>query len=494
MTFYSSEEVIITRSSYGGFSVYFSPNYKISQLLDKIDQFDFLLKRSSYLLLIYPENQNSEIKSLNLSLPVENVHYFPIARVEEVKTKMDVFSTTEKPTLQLVFGFSDKELIQISRVLDYTSYGTVLETNLSTIATNIQTMIPDGQEKVMAMVKADAYGSGVDVVSTFLHGQGVNYFGVATADEGREIRAILPDSPVMVIASGVGDLPTMIQHELEPVLYDRQMIRAAEAAAIESGIDSFRVHIELDTGMHRLGFTEDDLDDLVTEIKSSSHLKIVSVFSHLAASDDPKEDDFTQGQRETYARMAKVISDRLNVCPLLHIDNSHGVIAFDHEQLDLVRLGIAMYGYSDRDPEMGVLKGAHVFRSKILQTKPIPAKETIGYNRTATMSSDGKIAVIQAGYADGVSRLLNNQNYEVTIQGKKYPIIGNVCMDLTMVDISISDEISTGTEILFWFDRESMNAVAEVCQTIPYEILTSISPRVKRIYRLLLSRRDTSNH
>lgn len=357
---------------------------------------------------------------------------------------------------------------------------TVFEINLSALEENLNSIRRNLDEgtKVMAMVKAYGYGAGSATLGKKLRDLGVDYFGVAHIDEGIEMKGYELGLPIMVLNPELHGLPTMVEHELEPVVYNLQELDELIRTLILKGIQDYPIHINLDTGMHRLGFDKSDLPDLIEMIQAQPEVRVQSIFTHLAASEDEQEDEFTEVQLERFEDWAALITGRLGYSVMLHALNSAGVQRFVDHQFDMVRVGIAMFGVSANNDE---LRSVCSLKTTVSQVKELTKGETIGYNRAYTMPGSGKIAVIPIGYADGFRRALSNGVGRVTINGRQYPVAGNVCMDMCMIDVTDSN-VKEGDTVEIFGDYQSLDEFASLMGTIPYEVLTSIPNRVKRVY------------
>lgn len=337
----------------------------------------------------------------------------------------------------------------------------------------------------MAMVKAFSYGLGTYDVAKLLEENDVDYLGVANIYEGIELRKAGINLPIMVMKPEVDSFDLMIKHHLVPAIFSiyslNVLLKTVEKNPIITGSSPFLISIKLDTGMHRLGFDEKEISELLSKLKQSPFLKIESIFSHLAASDETKHDDFTNQQIKNFKQIANIISREFDYHIDYHILNSNGIIRFNDAQFDMVRLGIGLYGVSSEFESQKKLLPASTLKSKIAQIKYIAKGETIGYNRIGIATEDLTIATIPVGYADGLSRKLGNGNWEMIVNGKKAPIIGNVCMDMVMINVTNID-CEEGDKAYIFSEKNSITEMANCIGTIPYEILTSYSPRVKRIF------------
>ena len=370
--------------------------------------------------------------------------------------------------------------------LQQKAHETVLEINLDALIHNLNFYRNDLHPgvKVMAMVKAFSYGSGGFEIANMLQYYHVDYLTVAYADEGIELRKSGISMPIMVMNPEEQGMDGMIRYRLEPEIYSFRVLDMLEKALLAHAEDlkePFPVHIKFDTGMHRLGFEMLDMEELINRLFTKSSIKVCSVFSHLAGSDDPSLDSFTDQQIILFNAMSEVMSSGLGYGFMRHILNSGGIRRFPHAQFDMVRLGISLYGVAANQKEQEFLQNVSTLKTVISQTKFIQPGDTIGYGRSFKATSLMKIAVIPIGYADGLSRRLSNGVGKVWIKEKVVPIIGTVCMDMCMIDITDVDATEGDTVIIFGKELP-IQQLANALDTIPYEILTGISRRVKRIY------------
>ena len=334
--------------------------------------------------------------------------------------------------------------------------------------------------KVMAMVKAFSYGLGTYDVAKLLEENGIDYLGVANIYEGVELRKAGIISPIMVMKPEVESFDLIIENNLTPAIFSLNSLKGLISKLTQE--TSFTISLKIDTGMHRIGFEEKDISELISTLKENSYLKIESVFSHLVASEDPDEDIFTDQQIKLFKKIALEISNEFDYPIDKHILNSSGIIRFNNAQFDMVRLGIGLYGISSNQETQRNLLPASTLKSKISQIKYISKGETIGYNRKGIAAENMKIATIPVGYADGLSRKLGNGNWDMLVHGKRAPIVGNVCMDMVMIDVTNID-CKEGEEAFVFSAKNSISKMARCIGTIPYEILTSYSPRVLRVFK-----------
>jgi len=381
----------------------------------------------------------------------------------------------------LLKGARDFHFEKISSVLEEKSHRTVLEINLNAMVHNLnyfRSKLHPGT-KIMTMVKALSYGSGTFEIANVLQYQRVDYLGVAFADEGVALREAGIKIPIIVMNPVQNSFDLMIEHHLEPEVYNFLVLHKFAMALKDAGKKNYPVHLKLDTGMHRLGFVEEEVNQLINELKATKFIKVKSIFSHLAASDENIHDLFTKEQIQLFDQLSKKIMKALKYPVIRHIANSAGIERFPEAQFDMVRLGIGLYGISATN--QGQLANVSTLKSTVIQTKQVKKDETIGYSRKAKALDDMSIAIIPVGYADGLNRKLGNGRGKLFINGFFVPIVGNICMDMCMVDIT-GCNIHEGDEAIIFGKEQSVIDLANMLETIPYEIFTSVSTRVKRIY------------
>jgi len=380
-----------------------------------------------------------------------------------------------------VFGFE-----RINELLQQKSHETVLEVNLNALIHNLnyyRALLNPGT-RLMAMVKAFSYGSGSFEIANTLEFHQADYLAVAYADEGMELRKAGINLPIMVMNPEDSGMETIIRYSLEPEIYNFRSLRMLTKALLNSNITTvnpINVHIKFDTGMHRLGFVEEDIAVLADQLKLIPEIMVQSVFSHLAGSEDPLLDDFTRIQIACFTRMSDLLEAQLGYGQLRHILNSAGISRFPEAQFDMVRLGISLYGISGDPEEQRKLETVSSLKTSISQIKIIRKGETVGYNRAWKADKETVIATIPIGYADGLSRHLGNGRGKMMVNGQIVPVAGNICMDMTMLDITGIDA-AEGDEVIIFSNLMPISQLAEAMDTIPYEVLTGISRRVKRIY------------
>ena len=381
----------------------------------------------------------------------------------------------------LLKGARVYEFEKIAQLLEEQIHQTVLEVNLDAISHNLNEFRKHlkPETRIMAMVKAFAYGAGPAEIAGLLEYQRVSYFAVAYADEGVELRNAGVSLPIMVMNPDPASADLMIRYSLEPEIYSFESLDKFIFAASRHGLVSYPVHIKIDSGMHRLGFMPGDVPDLTKRIKSTENIKIISVFSHLAASEDPASDSFTHRQAEVFLKASEQIREATGYPFLRHLLNSSGIVRFPQYQFEMVRPGIGMYGAGQSE---GIsLKMTGRFKTRISQLKKIPAGEPVGYNCADVSNRDRVIAILPVGYADGLRRRLGDRKGSLFINGVRVPIIGHVCMDMCMADVT-GINVQTGDEAEIFGENITINEIALLCETIPYEILTSIPRRVKRVF------------
>ncbi|MBQ6879760.1 MAG: alanine racemase [Bacteroidales bacterium] len=334
--------------------------------------------------------------------------------------------------------------------------------------------------KLLVLVKANAYGHGAVEFAGMMEEAGADYLAVAYPIEGIELRQAGIKAPIMVLTAGTDSFEQIVNYGLEPGIPNMYSLKVLCNVLEKRGMSGFPVHIKLDTGMHRLGFMTDELDELQDFLKNCNTVKVKSVYSHLAAADDPSCDDFTKEQIALFQKNADRLSDAIGYKPLYHILNSAGIERFPEYQFDMVRLGIGIYGVS-------ALPGDHLstvasFKCKILQIKTLkPEDGTIGYGRHGRISPEGTvIATIPVGYADGVDRHLSCGKGYFTVNGHRVPTIGNICMDMCMLDVTGTDA-KVGDTVTIFGEDPKITDLAAVLGTIPYEVLTSVPRRIQRI-------------
>ena len=336
------------------------------------------------------------------------------------------------------------------------------------------------QTKMLVLVKANAYGHGAVEFAKMMTEAGADYLAVAYPVEGMELREAGIHKPILVLTAGTDFFNEIIDNNLEPSIPNTSALDILCKTLEERDIRNFPIHIKLDTGMHRLGFVTSELAELEDYLSKTDRVRVKSIFSHLAASDEPDNDDFTLGQIELFQKNAGALSDSLGYKPMWHILNSAGIERFPQYQFDMVRLGIGIYGISAL-PGVKLAPVASL-KCKILQIKHLkPEDGTVGYGRHGKIAPEGTVtATIPVGYADGIDRLLGCGRASFLLNGKRVPTIGNICMDMCMLDIT-GVEAKVGDTVTIFGKEPTISELAEILGTIPYEILTSVPRRIERV-------------
>jgi len=384
----------------------------------------------------------------------------------------------------LLKGARDFEFEKIIAFLQQKTHKTTLEINLNAIVHNLnyyKSQLKSGV-KIMAMVKAFSYGTGSFEIANVLQYNQVDYLGVAFTDEGKELRKAGITLPVMVMNPEELSFDDMIKYNLEPEIFSFRILDLFVQTLGKHNLNEpYPIHIKLDTGMRRLGFEEHQVNELLEKLKICKNLKVKSVFSHLASSNNPLHDDFTKNQIEIYERICTKLKKDIEYPFDMHILNTAGISRFVNQQYNMVRLGLGLYGVSSINNEQEHLLNVSVLRTSISQIKNIKKNESIGYDRNFIAEQDMKIATVPVGYADGLNRILGNGKGKMKINGAYVPIIGNICMDMCMLDVS-HVEAQEGDEVIVFDKDYTIVNFAEDMNTIPYEVFTSFSRRVKRVY------------
>ncbi|MFA6059563.1 MAG: bifunctional UDP-N-acetylmuramoyl-tripeptide:D-alanyl-D-alanine ligase/alanine racemase [Taibaiella sp.] len=372
----------------------------------------------------------------------------------------------------------------IEKLLEQKIHKTELEINLSAIQHNLnayRSLLPQGI-KTMAMVKAYSYGSGSYEIANLLQYAGIDYLTVAYVDEGVALRKAGITAPIMVMSPEAGAFDRMISWKLEPEIFSIDSLNKFTEIANTLNATNYPVHIKLDTGMHRLGFMEHEIDGLLEVLKTNKAGKVVSIFSHLAGSDTADFDGFTKEQAASFSKMSNKIMAALDHKPLLHLVNSSGITRHPELYYDMVRLGIGMYGFDGSDKIQNQLQHIGTLKTTIAQIKELPAGDTVGYSRKGKLDRPSRIATVSIGYADGYFRDFGNGNAHMLVHGQPAKVLGSVCMDMCMLDVTDIEHAKVGDEVIVFGKELPVSQLAEWAKTIPYEILTSISQRVNRIY------------
>lgn len=417
----------------------------------------------------------------------ENFASLEQKREEKMKLFVGAKQVIEDPSHQNVrtcaavmraLGY-DEETIAL-RILHQT-HETVLKVNLTALVDNVRYFrsLLKPETKLTCMVKAFAYGAGSVEVSKALQASGlVDYLAVAVADEGVELRRAGITLPIIIMDPEVAAMDLILENNLEPNVYSHQSLKTVTAAAEAKGLENVPIHIKIDSGMHRLGFYKEDMPWLIDRLTHQKAVRVASVFSHLAGSDEAQFDDFTLSQIKYFDACAEELKAGLHYPIIKHICNSAGIERFSRYQFDMCRLGIGLYGFSFAGAQ---LRNVCTLETTILSVKTVKAGETIGYGRHTRLTEDRTIAVIPIGYADGFDRRFSNYGGKVWVRGKRCPVVGNVCMDQAMIDVTGADARPGDIAEVFG-EHMPLQELADKLGTITYEILTSVSRRVQRLY------------
>ena len=395
--------------------------------------------------------------------------------------KSSVFSSLRDEVILIkgarAFGFDN-----ISELLEQKVHETILEVNLRAVVDNLNyyRSFMKPETKLVCMVKANAYGAGAVEVAKTLQDHRVDYLAVAVADEGVTLRKNGITSNIMIMNPEMTAFKTMFDYDLEPEVYSFRLLDALVKAARREGITGYPVHIKLDTGMHRLGFNpQTDIDEVINRLKGQNAIIPRSVFSHFVGSDSDDFDNFSDMQFRLFDEASRKLQAAFPHKILRHICNSAGIEHFPERQLDMCRLGLGLYGIDSRDNH--ILNNVSTLKTTILQLRDVPKEETVGYSRKGRLTRDSRIAAIPIGYADGLNRHLGNRHCYCLVNGKKAPYVGNICMDVAMIDVTGID-CHEGDSVEIFGDHLPVTVLSDVLDTIPYEVLTGISNRVKRVY------------
>lgn len=384
----------------------------------------------------------------------------------------------------LLKGARSFQFEAVCKRLQLQGHETILEIDLNAAVENLnyfKTQLSPGTN-IMAMVKAFSYGSGSFEIANMLEFHRVNYLAVAYADEGIELRERGISLPIMVMNPETQSYAEMIRHRLEPEIFSFDVLHGFLKMLQQQGESAvYPIHLKIDTGMHRLGFDPSELEALIKILAENPQLEVKSAFSHLSSADTPEHDDWTRSQIDTFKKAAQQLEAALGYSFLKHILNSAGILRFPEAQFDMVRLGIGLYGISPITESSPALITVATLKTNVSQVKSIPKGATVGYGRHGKAHHDMQVATIPIGYADGLSRQLSQGRGMVWIAGKKVPIIGNVCMDMTMIDVT-DLTVKAGDEVIIFGQELPIEEMAKQLDTIPYEILSGVSRRVKRIY------------
>ncbi|WP_103069215.1 alanine racemase [Aquimarina sediminis] len=359
---------------------------------------------------------------------------------------------------------------------------TVLQINLAHLTHNfnyLKSKVNPGV-KILAVVKASGYGSDASIIAKHLEKAGADYFAVAYVSEGITLRKSGVKTPILVLHPQPVNFKKLIEYQLQPSLYSSRVLSAFIETAAEQNQKDYPVHIKFNSGLNRIGFSKNDVEHILDTLHKTKAIKVAALLSHLAASEDATEKEFTIKQINSFKEMTTQMIDKLGYTPILHQSNTSGILNYPEAHFDMVRAGIGLYGYGNDAKYDSELKPVAGLKSVISQIHELEPGESLGYNRAFIASEFTKTATIPIGHADGISRQYGNKKGFVTIQNKRAYIIGNVCMDMIMVDVTDID-CKEGDEVVIFDSNSSAAQVAEISGTISYELLTAISPRVKRV-------------
>jgi len=419
-----------------------------------------------------------EISQNSSAIPVAEKFFFSSV---DAFIRSEVFRSMRDEVILIkgarAFGFD-----RITDLLVQKVHETVLEVNLGALVENLNyyRSFMKPETKLVCMIKADAYGAGSVEIAKTLQDHRVDYLAVAVADEGATLRRNGITSNIMIMNPEMTAFKTMFDYDLEPEVYSFRLLDALVKAAEKEGITDYPVHIKLDTGMHRLGFDPlNDMDELIRRLKHQSAIIPRSVFSHFVGSDSDSFDDFSARQFELFDKGSRQLQAAFNHKILRHIDNSAGIEHFPERQLDMCRLGLGLYGIDSRNNE--TIHTVSTLKTTILQLRHVPAGDTVGYSRKGKIDHDSIIAAIPIGYADGLNRHLGNRRGYCLVNGKRAEYVGNICMDVAMIDVTGID-CKEGDSVEIFGEHLPVTVLSDILDTIPYEVLTCISNRVKRVY------------
>jgi alanine racemase len=415
-------------------------------------------------------------------------NYFPVLEKHFYDTTNELLCHLDDINIKdeaiLVKGARSFRFERVVQALQLKTHQTILQVDLAALVHNLHYFkkLVKPETKIMAMVKAMSYGLGdAELINELCYHQ-VDYLAVAYADEGVALRKRNITRPIIVLGAEAAGFDLMIRYKLEPEIFNlfylKELISTLENYP---EIECFPIHIKVDTGMHRLGFDEEDINELLQLINSNSKLKIASAFTHLAASEDVEEDIFTQKQIEKFRNICKKIDTQISYPYLKHILNTAGIVRFPEAQMDMVRLGLGLYGFCPVPEIQPQLQSVITLKSVITQIKHVKKSETIGYNRSFTAKKNMQIAIVPVGYADGFPRELSNGFGYMRVQNKNCPVVGKISMDMTMIDIT-DLLVSIGDEVIIYDSENSLEKIGAKIGKTAYELLTAISKRVPRIY------------
>jgi alanine racemase len=460
---------------------------KKTLILSDFDQVHLTQEDYLHIAQIIKEHQ---IKKLFLVGPemVLNSHFFDVPKKNCFQNTNELIQNVSALNINyeavLVKGARKFQFEKIAKAIQLKSHQTVLQVDLGAITHNLNyyRSLLQPHTKLMAMVKALSYGLGDSELINELRYHNIDYLAVAYVDEGVALRKRKINTPIVVLGAEAAGFSTMIEYQLEPEIFNFHYLeKLIETLQFFPEKKQYPIHIKIDTGMHRLGFDETDIPRLIDILKENPQLFVASVFSHFAASEDPAEDSFTRQQAETFQRVCDLMESQLGYSFMKHIANSAGISRFKGYHFNCVRLGLGLYGYSGVPEDQKHLQNTVTLKSIITQLKNVKKDETIGYNRTFVAKNDMKIAIVPIGYADGFPKELSNGIGSMIVLEKKCPVVGKICMDMSMIDVT-GLEVQEEDEVIIYNDQNNLNLISQAIHKSPYELLTAISKRVQRIY------------
>lgn len=432
------------------------------------------LNAAGYSQLFFVGNRPSDLVEMDMQ-----ISYFD----DKASLLSSIAAEDIRDAVVLIKGARKYRLEDITRRLSARAHSATLHIDLNAIEHNLRVykaQLKNGAG-IIAVIKASAYGSGSAEVARLLQNSGVDYLAVAFGDEGIALRKSGVTAPIMVLNPDIRSLSSIVRYDLQPEIYTMSQLEDITAYCNRSA-QAISIHLKLDSGMHRLGFLSDEIGQVSRLINNSKWLSVETVFSHLASSEVSDDDGYTKLQCERFEGMADRLSEGLGYSPKRHILNSAGISRFPEMHMDYVRLGIGLYGV-DTTGQFGLeLIRAHRLTANLIQVKDLKAGDSIGYNRKTILEKDTQIGIVNIGYADGLMRSVSNRSYALMIDGCLAPILGNVCMDLTIIDLSEVDDAQVGDEVVIFDHDHPLEALAQAAGSIPYEVLSRISSRVQRMF------------
>ncbi len=453
-------------------------NLDLDALIYSLEYQKMIAKRRKRIVVIGLDNENlnkkKEIQAIVSQFKPDEIHV--------VTDNADIPLTLENAVI-LIKGTRNAGMEKVAQRYKLKRHKTFVQIDLTSVRHNLSVIRKKlkSKTKILAMVKAQSYGSGLEKMASFLEQQGVDYLGVAYVDEGVELRKHGIKTPILVMNPEEESFDLCIEHQLEPAIYSFTQLDSFIKELILAKQSNFPIHLKFDTGMRRLGFEPEDWAELIAVIQAQPEIRIAGVYSHLADADNIRDKRFTNLQFKKFEEICFHLQNRIGNTFIRHLLNSEGVFHFPEYQMDMVRVGIAMYGISSNISIQKLLKPVVLWQSAVSQIKSLKVGEFVGYSRTFKATKSTKIAIVPVGYADGFKRSLSNGKGGIYIQGQYCLTVGRVCMDMIMVDVTHL-HVKEGETVEIIGDNQTLGKLAETLQTIPYEVLTSISKRVHRVY------------